>query len=71
MNKSQIKQIAREYKTKGATSLAKEFGVSKQSIQSMTVKLRARGVIIPEFIKTEIDDAVLELRIENPELFKK
>lgn len=43
----QIKKIAREYSEKGASSLGKEMGISKQRIFQLVVSLRKYGVKIP------------------------
>lgn len=69
LSKEQIKIIARTYGERGAVSLGKEFGVTKQYIEQMAVKLRSKGVDIPIFRTSNLSDAVAELKVENPELF--
>jgi len=71
LTKEQIKQIAKEYgRDKGATELAKEFGVSKQRIVQIASKLRKLGVKIPNHRFRSYKMLIKELKEENPELFE-
>jgi len=77
VTKEMVKQIARKYgRTQGAADLAREFDVSRQRIQQIAKKLREQGVDIPHIqvktiiIKKIIDDAVIDLKNESPDLFE-
>ena len=70
LTKEQIKQIAREYgRTRGATELSEEFGVTRQRIQQVAHILRSRGVNVPKMKDWKYLEIIKELRKENSELF--
>lgn len=73
-----VKKIAREYgRIKGAQELAIEIGCSRQRIHQIADKLRKQGVDIPLMkvkmliINQAVDNAIIDLKKENPELFEK
>ena len=73
LTKQQLKEIALTYgRTKGATELAKEMGVSKQRIQQIATRFRKLGVDIPSMkVRQEVYSEIIdELKKENPEIIK-
>lgn len=72
ITKEAIKEIAKCYnRSKTAQELGDEFGVSKQRVQQIAIRLRKNGVLIPikKIYEIEIDKAISELKQDNPELF--
>lgn len=68
-----IKQIAREYgKSKNARELSIEFGISRQRVHQIVVRLRKLGVNVAKIGRGRDNiykDIVHELQEESPELF--
>ena len=65
LTNDQIKRIGREYgRTKGATELSNELGVSKQRICQIVTKLRQHGLDIPRFRSVDYQRIVDELKKE-------
>ena len=69
---SMIKEIARSFgRTKNSTKLAEELGLTSKAVCYIVQNLRKHGVNVPKRRDYwSIKQAVKELKIENPELFK-
>jgi len=68
LTKEQIMKIIKEYGTlKTPDELAKELGVSKETIKRVAVRLRKQGIKIPRLQGGKYKEIAEELKKVNPE----